>query len=212
MNNSASIFHKYIKFTPTFRYIKRELFNNKIIIDHIAHRSFNYDSIIQHYKNRLYELKKDIYTFDNMNVKATWMKSNCCRVFISQYEGKEKFLINNFSDYKEIKSENDYIAWTLLHGNDINHVALEVRDIYEIIDKINKDGTIELNNKHNPVKVSRDGNLLQASTIADKIQYKFPDGNIHLVPYTFVEFVERRNNREGFESENAREIFKSTNI
>jgi 4-hydroxyphenylpyruvate dioxygenase-like putative hemolysin len=212
MNNSTSLFQKYIKFTPTFRYIKRELFNNKIIIDHIAYRSFNYDPIIQHYKNRLYELKKDIYTFDNINVKATWMKSNCCRVFISQYEGKERFLINSFLDYKEIKSKNDYVAWTLLHGNDINHVALEVRDIYEIIDKINKDGSIELNNKDNPVKVSRDGNLLQASTIADKIHYKFPDGNIHLVPYTFVEFVERRNNREGFESENAREIFKSTNI
>ena len=137
MNNSASLFHKYIKFTPTFRYIKRELFNNKIIIDHIAHRSLNYDHLIQFYQNRLYTLKNDIYKFPHMNVNATWMKSDCCRVFISQYEGKEKFFINNFSDYQKIKNENDYLAWTLLHGNDINHVALEVKDIHNIIERIN---------------------------------------------------------------------------
>jgi len=212
MNNSASFFHKYVKFTPTFRYIKRELFNNRILIDHIAHRSVNYQHPIDFYNTRLYTLKNDIYNFPHMNVKATWMKSNCCRVFISQYEGKENFKINNFEDYKRIKNENDYVAWTLLHGNDINHVALEVRDIHDIIEKIKRDGTIQLNNENNPIKVSKDGNLLQASTIADKIYYKFPDGEGHLVPYTFVEFVERRNKREGFESENAKEIFKSTNV
>ena len=212
INNSASLFHKYIKFTPTFRYIKKELFNNKIIIDHIAHRSFNYNHLIQHYQNRLYTLKNDVYKFPHINVNATWMKSDCCRVFISQYEGKEKFVINNFEDYQRIKNENDYVAWTLLHGNDINHVALEVKDIHEIIERVKKDGTIQLNNEDNPIKVSKDGNLLQANTIADKIYYKFNDGEGRLVPYTFVEFVERRNKRDGFESENAREIFKSTNV
>lgn len=212
MNNSATLFHKYIKYTPTFRYIKREFFNNKIIIDHIAHRSFNYNHLINFYQNRSYTLKKDIYEFDNMNVNATWMKSDCYRVFISQYKGNEKFVINNFEDYKRIKNKNDYVAWTLLHGNDINHLAIEVKNIHEIIEKIRKDGTIQLNNEDNPIKISKDGNLLQASTLADKIYYKFPDGEGHLVPYTFIEFVERLNKREGFETGNAEKIFKSTNI
>ena len=42
--------------------------------------------------------------------------------------------------------------------------------------------------------------------------YKFPDNELHIVPYAFVEFVQRKNNREGFESGNAAQIFKSTNL
>jgi 4-hydroxyphenylpyruvate dioxygenase-like putative hemolysin len=45
--------------------------------------------------------------------------------------------------------------------------------------------------------------------MADKIKYKFIDGEYE-VPRSFVEFVERRNNREGFENNNASKIFNST--
>jgi len=111
-----------------------------------------------------------------------------------------------------IKRENDYVAWTLLHNNDINHIAIEVYDIYEVVKKLKEDGTIQFNNEDNPVNVSKDGNLLQASTVADKILYRFPDNELHIVPYAFVEFIQRKNNREGFESGNAAQIFKSTNL
>ncbi len=85
-------------------------------------------------------------------------------------------------------------------------------DIEEIIAKIKKDATITLNNEDNPIQVSSDKKLLQASTIADKISYKFPNGEIHLVPYTFVEFIQRKDNREGFETTNAATILKSTHL
>ena len=81
-----------------------------------------------------------------------------------------------------------------------------------IIKRIRQDGTVILNNEEDPIEVSRDGKLLQASTVADKISYKFEDGNVHLVPYTFVEFIQRIDGREGFETKNAARIFTSTHL
>jgi hypothetical protein len=162
--------------------------------------------------NNKFDLKKDKYIFENMNVEATWLKSNCFRVFLSQYRGLNNFKINNFEEYKKLQKENDYVAWTLLHKDDINHVAIQVEDIEDIIKRIRQDGTIMLNNENNPIEISRDGKLLQASTVADKISYKFEDGNVHLVPYTFVEFIQRIDGREGFETRNAARIFTSTNL
>ena len=217
MNNLSFMFEKYTKFTPTFRYIKHKFFNKDIKKDHIAHRSFNYEPIIDFYKSNSFHLKNDKYYFPDMNVKATWMNSrydNEFRVFVSQYNGtlNNNFIIKNYSDYLEVKKNNDYIAWTLLHKNDINHIAIEVNDIYDFVKIIKEDRTIKLNNEENPINVSKDGNLLQASTICDKILYRFSNNEINLVPYTFVEFVQRKNKREGFETSNAKEIFKSTNI
>lgn len=209
--NIHTLISKYVKLTPTFSYIKKEFFNNNIRIDHIAHRSFGYKHLLDFYRSNSFHKMNDIYLFPNMNVTATWLKSNKYRIFVSQFEGKEQFHINTYEDYLQIKQKNDYVAWTLLHQNDINHVAIAVTDIEEIIKEIKEDGTIQLNNEDNPITISKDGNLLQASTVADKILYKFPDNTQHLVPYAFVEFVQRKNGREGFESTNAAQIFKSTN-
>jgi 4-hydroxyphenylpyruvate dioxygenase-like putative hemolysin len=147
-----------------------------------------------------------------MNVEATWLKSNCFRVFLSQYRGDNNFKINSFEEYKKVQRENDYVAWTLLHNDDINHVAIQVEDIEDIIKNIRQDGTIMLNNENNPIEISTDGKLLQASTVADKIGYKFVNGEVHLVPYTFVEFIQRIDGREGFETRNAARIFTSTKL
>jgi len=210
MNNSK-LLKKYVNLTPTFRLVKKKYFNNHIKIDHIAHRSFNYKTLETLYNNQSFETQKDIYSFPKMNVTATWMKSSCSRVFLSQFNGDNKVVIKNFNDYLNIKQMNDYVAWTYIHKNDINHIAIEVDDIYEIVKKIRNDNLIRLNNEYNPIQISNDGNLLQASTISDKIYHKFTNGDYNLVPYTFVEFVQRKNNRDGFEVENAKEIFKSTN-
>ena len=207
-------FSKYIRFTPTFRYIKNQLFNKRIKIDHIAHRSIdinNHENLKNYYKSSNFIEQKDRYKFNHINVEATWLKSNCFRVFTSYYKGevKERYF-RTYKDYKILQQKNDYLAWTILHGHDINHVAISVDNIEETINKIKQDGTIKLNNEDNPIEISSDGKLLQASTIADKILYKFSDGELHLVPYAFVEFIERKNNREGFETKNAARIFTST--
>lgn len=207
-------FQKYTRLTPTFKYLKNLLFDSKPIkVDHIAHRSLNYidfNTLVSYYVHNNFKLQKEKYTFHNMNVEAQWLKSDRFRVFTSYFKGNDKYNIRNYQDYKTIQKENDYIAWTMLHKNDINHVAISVDDIEEVIKKIKQDGTIKLNNESNPIEVSNDGKLLQASTIADRVPYKFPDGELHLVPYTFVEFIQRIDGREGFETKNAAKIFTST--
>lgn len=213
-----SQFNKYTKLTPTFRYVKKFLFNKKVKIDHIAHRSFNYQPLKTFYCQNNFVVQRDRYVFNNIKTTAIWLKSlnpHSFRIFLSQYEGDERckdIKINSYQDYKIIQQGNDYVAWTLLHKNDINHVAIEVDDIEEIIEKVKKDGTIQLNNEDNPIAKSKDGKLLQASTVADKILYEFPNGETRLVPYTFVEFIERKDGREGFETKNATKIFTSTHI
>jgi 4-hydroxyphenylpyruvate dioxygenase-like putative hemolysin len=42
--------------------------------------------------------------------------------------------------------------------------------------------------------------------------YTFANGDKREVPYAFVEFIERRNGREGFETKNAAQIFTSTQL
>jgi hypothetical protein len=56
--------------------------------------------------------------------------------------------------------------------------------------------------------ISKDKLLIQTATIAEPIKYTFANGKTEYVPYTFVELVQRR--REGFEQENAKRIFTST--
>ncbi len=214
LNSLNSMLKKYVYFTPSYRYVKQKYFKNLVKIDHIAHRSFgsrNFQNLQSFYKNQDFVKMNDIYDFPKLNVTATWMKSKCFRVFLSQYNEDSNFIINNFDAYQRLRVVNDYVAWTYIHQNDINHVAIEVDDIYDIVKKIQDDNKLQLNNSENPIQISKDGNLLQASIVADKVQYTFQDGECKLVPYTFVEFVQRKNNREGFESDNAEQIFKSTN-
>ena len=214
LNSLNFMLKKYVYLTPSYRYVKQKFFKNLVKIDHIAHRSFNsrnFQNLQSFYKNQDFVKMNDIYNFPKLNVTATWMKSKCFRVFLSQYNGDSNFIINNYEAYQRLRRVNDYVAWTYIHQNDINHVAIEVDDIYDIVKKIQGDNKLQLNNSENPIQISKDSNLLQASIVADKVQYIFQDGECQLVPYTFVEFVQRKNNREGFESDNAEQIFKSTN-
>jgi hypothetical protein len=212
MNAFQYHLRKYVKHTPSFSYIKRVYFNDNIQMDHVAHRSFDYDMLMRYYGSNQFALRKEQYFFPHINVKAIWLQSPEFRVFLSQYEGLNKFHICSFEDYKHIQKKNDYVAWTLLHRYDINHVAIRVDNIEEIVDKIKKDTNLRLNNELEPIEKSIDGKLLQASTVADTIPYLFPNGETHNVPYAFVEFVERKEGREGFETKNATRIFTSTHF
>ncbi len=201
---------KYVCLTPSYRYVKQKYLKNLVKIDHIAHRSFDLSDLKTFYKNQNFKEMHDFYNFPRLNVTATSLKSKCYRVFLSQFNGINNIRIDNFNDYQKYRKINDYVAWTCIHKNDINHVAIEVHDIYEIVRQLQADNTLQLNNPENPIHISKDGNLLQASIVADKINYIFNNGDCQLLPYSFVEFVQRKNNREGFESDNADKIFKST--
>lgn len=136
------------------------------------------------------------------------------------------------SDYEILMNESQYAAWTLLHGCLINHVGISL-DSVNSVNSVNRANGIEsleelnrimesygfnlLDNGKGKIKISTDGLLKQSSIVSDK-QDKFfritksenSDLESIRVSGGFVEFVERY--REGFETENAFEIFDSTNV
>jgi hypothetical protein len=58
-------------------------------------------------------------------------------------------------------------------------------------------------------KVSKDKLLIQTATMSEPVRYIFKNGKMEYVPYTFIELIQR--GREGFEQENEKRIFTSTN-
>jgi hypothetical protein len=226
-------FFKFIESSPQFLNLSSKMFNRCYKLDHFAYRSFNMAPIAKRFMNEGYQLENDKYEFAN-NVSARWLShARYPSLFVSQYNGtsrdlklKQKIKINleevdeiikcreklTYSLYKEIASTNQYLAWTLLFENKINHVAFQVADIEEAVRQIKTDfPEYQINNPEDPIQVSQDGDLMQFSIKADMIDYKFNDG-IHKVPFSFTEFVERKNGRRGFETQNASKIFESTKV
>lgn len=231
MGDIIDLYNEYIVTTPSFVKVLEKYESDIIGIDHIAFRSLEGPFIL----DKKYELQEGKYYFENLNVEAVWFKNhnkddkyNFNRIFSSYYLGtvtdeklshKSKELVNNFIykkelniDYKTFKNlyeENQYIAWTLIHGSKINHVALQVRDIYELTSKLIKDG-FQMNINDNEIyNISNDKKLIQTSIMSDKNEYRFEDGT-YKIPGSFVEFVERSQEKEGFETKNAKKIFNST--
>jgi hypothetical protein len=210
--NFRNLFDNYLKNVPTLGYVLQKHLNN-YQIDHIAHRSLNYFDILKYYQNKKYKLQKDEYLFKDMNVKAMWLKNNSLiipRVFISQYVGDlpNNLTINSKKDYENIYNHSQYLAWTLIHGNAINHIALTHNNIEQLFDNIKRDPELSL---ATDLQYSKDNKLIQFSLQADKIKHKFGNGDEELLPGYFVEFIQRLDNRDGFEVSNASKIFNSTN-
>ncbi len=113
----------------------------------------------------------------------------------------------SFNLYEKISAHNQYLAWTLLHRENVNHIGIEVFNIQSIVEKVSK--ILPLNNESAPIQVSEDGLLFQFSTKSTIRPYAFIEGEYE-VPYNFLEFVERKDGREGFSQKNANIVFDST--
>lgn len=222
----------FLKHSKQFHNIADNMFNNIFKIDHYAYRTFDmYVLINKHQKHDGYTLEKDEYSFGN-NVSARWMsRGDDPFIFVSQYDGiledkfikpnsninldKLNFYIKNpvapeFEFYKKVNEYNQYLGSTLLFRNQINHIAFLVDNIEETCEKIKTDfPEYTLNNPEQPIQVSQDKELLQFSINADLVDYEFADG-VRKIPFNFIEFVERKNGRRGFEGKNAEKIFTST--
>jgi len=212
----------YIQLTPSYQKITNLFKKYLIKTDHYAVRTFSPIKI--HRELYRYHLQPDIYHFPQHHAKARWYLNSyqdIPRVFVSSYQNpfydqvdpeKVSYLIDyphkiTFRDYQKIHDQNPYLAWTLLFHDKINHVAFEVKDIVEMTKKVSE--KFPLNNPENPIQISEDKKILQSSIKADMIDFKFYDKN-EKVPFAFVELIERH--REGFETQNANQIFKSTDL
>ena len=202
---------------------------NILGVDHIAFRSL-YKGMNK-FDNTIYEKKNEVYHFPEYNVKANeYYKYNKLtreyplRIFSSYYAGEchDGSILNllknknndfgeiySYHDYLKIYNWNQYVAWTMLHKDTINHIAFQVDDLQKITNSMMDDGFTFSKVNDQIINTSPDGNLLQSSHISINNLYKFTDGH-HNVPYTFLEFVERRNGREGFSESNANQIMHST--
>lgn len=232
---------KYINLTPSFNKILK-LFSqncNIPVMDHYAIRSFNLNKSLKPLRKARFVQKPDTYLFPKHHATATWFYNplfQVPRVFTSQYSSvfTDPNLINSNLDLQEInyyienpnvkpsfylyqalQNNNQYLSWTLLHRDLINHIAFEVHNIHQVTDRLQKLG-YKINNSDKPIQVSEDGLLLQSSIESDKVRYQFLEKE-EWVPGCFVELIERRHNpitgkkRDGFESNNANVIFESTN-
>lgn len=137
------------------------------------------------------------------------------------------------SEFEQLARESEYAAWTLANGYALNHVTISVHRLKSHLNKIKKlnqfleERGFKLNSEGGVLKVSPDGGLLQSSTVADSISFKFSDGVTKSIPCSYIEFAERLvlpqfqnvpesdikecHRRDGFEVGNADKIFESTN-
>ncbi|VVA90257.1 unnamed protein product [Arabis nemorensis] len=136
------------------------------------------------------------------------------------------------SEFEQLARESEYAAWTLVNGYALNHVTISVHRLKSHLNKIKKlnqfleEKGFKLNSEGGVLKVSPDGGLLQSSTVADSISFKFSDGVVKSIPCSYIEFAERlvlpqfqnvpesdikeSHRRDGFEVGNADKIFEST--
>lgn len=135
-------------------------------------------------------------------------------------------------DYQTLLAESEYAAWVIYNRYYLNHFTISVHNLepgYNTIDEFVeflKSRGIRLNTAGGVIKVSPDGGLRQASTVAQMIDAPFADGQSLRIAGSYVEFAERRvlpefadlpdgqigreHRREGFEAGNADKIFEST--
>jgi len=202
---------------PFYKSILKKYRSHYIGLDHVAFRSLSKDQNQFAYSM----LQPEEYKFPEYQVKAQWYKNDeYKRIFNSYYIGNEfrdmihELKTNRFGDlytyqdYLNIYKKNQYVAWTMLHQNQINHIAIEVYDIKKLVNDM-KD--YQFNNKNRIFQVSSDKKLIQASLPAIYMLYSFKDQQKY-VPYTFLEFVQRIDGREGFSEDNANQIMESTNL
>lgn len=136
------------------------------------------------------------------------------------------------ADYKTLLAESEYAAWVIYNRYYLNHFTISVHNLrpgYNTIDEFVaflESRGFRLNSAGGTIKVSPDGGLRQASTVAQLIDAKFAGGDKYRIAGSYVEFAERRvlpqfrdlpanqigrqHRREGFETGNADKIFEST--
>ena len=133
--------------------------------------------------------------------------------------------------YNELLKETEYGSWVIYNRYYLNHYTISVHELkekYNTLEDFNKflnSIGIKLNDSGGVIKESKDGFLLQSSSVANKVNAHFKEG-MSLISGSYVEFAERKilpefmnldlnkinstHRRDGFETSNADKIFEST--
>ena len=151
---------------------------------------------------------------------------------VSKFLSSPLWNLPTLEDYNLLLKESEYASWVIYNRYYLNHYTISVHELcneYNTLKKFNKlveDLGIILNDSGGVIKKSRDGLLLQSSSVANKIKAKFANNEKKWISGSYVEFAERKilpefqsvqekflkqeHRRDGFETSNADKIFEST--
>ena len=158
-------------------------------------------------------------------------------VAVDQFLHQPLWQTPTLADYQTLLAESEYAAWVIYNRYYLNHFTISVHNLkpgYNTIDEFVgflENRGFRLNSAGGTIKVSPDGGLRQASTVAQMIDAEFAGdagspADVFRIAGSYVEFAERRvlpefeqlpadqierqHRREGFETGNADKIFEST--
>lgn len=153
---------------------------------------------------------------------------------VVEFFEKPLWKLPTLSDYNTLLSESEYAAWVLYNRYYLNHYTISVHELpngYDRLEKFNEFLValgIKLNDAGGVIKISKDGLLLQSSSVAEMITARFEGNDSQEIAGSYVEFAERKvlsefsgldpklisskHRRDGFETANADKIFESTFI
>ena len=151
---------------------------------------------------------------------------------VDQFLHQPLWTTPTLAEYQTLLNESEYAAWVIYNRYYLNHFTISVHNLkagYNTIDTFVaflENRGFRLNSAGGTIKVSPDGDLRQASTVAQMIDAEFAGGDVFRIAGSYVEFAERRvlpafrhlptseltrqHRREGFETGNADKIFEST--
>ena len=126
----------------------------------------------------------------------------------------------DYNIYKKLSDISEYAGWLYAWGFMANHFTISVnyldkiKNLEELNDLLLKNN-FELNKSGGLIKGNKECFLEQSSTMADKVEVEFLDGQKHFIPCCFYEFAQRysidinnpNNLYQGFVAANADKIF-----
>lgn len=184
------------------------------------------------------EAQRIIHQYTDRNGGPTVTSDPVDTLDLDDAEAVDRFLHQplwttpTLADYQALLNESEYAAWVIYNRYYLNHFTISVHNLkagYNTIDEFVaflESRGFRLNSAGGTIKVSPDGDLRQASTVAQMIDAEFAGGDVFRIAGSYVEFAERRvlppfrnlptdqithqHRREGFETGNADKIFEST--
>lgn len=140
--------------------------------------------------------------------------------------------VPSYEEYQLLLKHSEYAAWVMYNRYYLNHFTIDVSYLkapYNNLDSFNtfvKSLDICLNDSGGVIKKSKDGLLLQSSTVSTPCKATFSCGTVSKIAGSYIEFAQRKvlaefshlpdsqitskHRREGFEVSNADKIFEST--
>jgi hypothetical protein len=190
------------------------IFISQLMVDQLSDKN---NAIIRSYTDQVKQDPVDMLNLDDP-------------VQVDDFLHKPLWRTPSWEDYQALSKESEYAAWVIYNRYYLNHFTISVHklpDGYNTISQFNnflEENGFQLNDSGGKIKTSKDGLLIQSSTVAEMIDAEFASTKgepvLKKISGSYVEFAERRllhpdgNNdgerRDGFEVNNADRIFEST--